>query len=100
MIKSNKIQIINNTGDTISNLVIKDQDSNLITEISSLKGNSKKVISLNNEKSLFLTYYYDNVDTKTQNYESIEIFNTDKRNSGKVLINSIDNHGKLDIEIR
>lgn len=103
-----KVKIINNTNTPIKNLTICDKKNNLVTEISTIQGNSTKTISLKNKvklsedsKSLFLIHEYINQSEYKQYIDCIGFINPkEKKWTVKITINSIDNNGKLEVDIK
>ena len=98
-----KISIDNNTNKTIENLELKYYVGNTIKTISKIepKKSWKDNIDTNNiqgENSIILTYK----DNKGNSYEESVVGYLEKGYSGKsnVVINKIDDNGKLEIEVK
>ena len=98
-----KISIDNNTNKTIENLELKYYVGNTIKTISQIepKKSWKDNIdtnSIQSENSIILTYK----DNKGNSYEESVVGYLEKGYSGKsnVIINKIDDNGKLEIEVK
>lgn len=94
------IKITNNTESTIDNILLKDGNGNIISEIPSIEKNTSETIKLDKSEDaqvIFLGYYYDE-DTS---YESFQIKDETNKNSYiKVSIDTIYQNGKMELETK
>lgn len=89
------ILIINNTNKNIQNIVLQDKQGTVIDKISELKSNSEEKIDLKSREYVSLLYHYN----KGQSAESFVI--KDKNDiKNKIIIKSIYENGKLNIEVK
>lgn len=96
-INKENLLIINNTDKSIKNILLKNDTGNVIDRISELKSSSEEKIDLKNKEYVNLEYYYEN----GQSSESILLKDkSDKNKKIKVIIKSIYENGKLDIEVK
>ncbi|WP_338631872.1 hypothetical protein [Clostridium baratii] len=96
-INKENLLIINNTDKSIKNILLKNDTGNVIDRISELKSSSEAKIDLKNKEYVNLEYYYEN----GQSSESILLKDkSDKNKKIKVIIKSIYENGKLDIEVK
>ena len=98
-----KISIDNNTNKTIENLELKYYVGNTIKTISQIEPKKSwkyniDTNSIQGENSIILTYK----DNKGNSYEESVVGYLEKDYSGKsnVVINKIDDNGKLEIEVK
>lgn len=98
-----KISIDNNTNETVENLNLKYKVGNTIQTVSQIKSKKswKDTIDTNiiqGENAIILTYK----DNKGNFYEEYVVGYLEKGYSGKanVVINKIDENGKLEIEVK
>lgn len=98
-----KISITNNTNKTVENLELKYKVGNIIQTISQIESKKywKYIIDTNSiqgENAIILTYK----DNKGNFYEEYVVGYLEKGYSGKanVVINKIDENGKLEIEVK
>ncbi len=98
-----KISITNDTNKTITNLELKYKVGDIIQTISQIQSKKswKDTIDTNNiqgENVIILTYK----DNKGNSYEKYVVGYLEKGYSGKasVVINKIDENGKLEIEVK
>lgn len=98
-----KISIDNNTNKTIENLELKYYVGNTIKTISQIEPKKSwkyniDTNSIQGENSIILTYK----DNKGNSYEESVVGYLEKGYSGKsnVVINKIDDNGKLEIEVK
>ena len=98
-----KISITNNTNKTVEKLELKYKFANIIQTISQIESKKswKGAIDTNNiqgENAIILTYK----DNKGNSYEEYVVGYLEKGYSGKanVVINKIDENGKLEITIK
>ncbi|NME83296.1 hypothetical protein [Clostridium sp. SM-530-WT-3G] len=98
-----KISIENNTNKTIENLELKYQVGNTIKTISQIESKKSRKYdidtnSIEGENSIILTYK----DNKGNSYEEFVVGYLEKGYSGEsnVVINKIDDNGKLEIDVK